>query len=182
MRVSTRVKPSRSSRREDGAADEARDGRRERSIRRDSSKQPHHPFSIFFFKALRNALAVARKTERLAVQKTYKLYVGGKFVRSESGRVAAARERGRRSWPIMRALRAKIFAMRCVAARKRFAGWAKQSAYLRGQILYRAAEMLEMRRPELEAEVARANGAKAKRDDETHARDRSAGALRGLDG
>lgn len=47
-----------------------------------------------------------------------------------------------------------------VAARSAFGGWAKQSAYLRGQILYRAAEMLEMRRSELEAELQRANGSR----------------------
>ncbi len=46
------------------------------------------------------------------------------------------------------------------AARKAQAGWSKTSAYLRGQILYRAAEMLEMRRPELEAELNRAAGKK----------------------
>ena len=53
----------------------------------------------------------------------------------------------------------KDFRDAVVAARAAFAGWAKQSAYLRGQILYRAAEMLETRRAELQNEVARSNGA-----------------------
>ncbi len=54
------------------------------------------------------------------------------------------------------------------AARKAFPGWAKQSAYLRGQILYRAAEMLETRRGELEAELLRATGTSLfRKNDET---------------
>ena len=60
------------------------------------------------------------------------------------------------------------------AARKAFGGWAKQSAYLRGQILYRAAEMLEMRRAELSAELSQFNGARKSRqaDEATLAIDR----------
>src|SRR4029077_15219198 len=53
----------------------------------------------------------------------------------------------------------KDFRDAVLAARNAFANWSKQSAYLRGQILYRAAEMLEMRRGELQSEVARVNGA-----------------------
>src|SRR3712207_8730792 len=47
-------------------------------------------------------------------------------------------------------------------------GWAKQSAYLRGQILYRAAEMLEMRQAELATEVARSDGARREKRSEEH--------------
>lgn len=114
-------------------------------------------FSVFFCNPLRNALAVPKKAERIEVQKTYKLFVGGKFIRSESGRVAPAESGGKVVANYARASR-KDFRDAVSAARKAFPGWAKQSAYLRGQILYRAAEMLEMRRPELEAEVARAAG------------------------
>ena len=104
----------------------------------------------------------------MRVQKTYKLYIGGKFVRSESGRVAAARD----SHEVVLAQYArasrKDFRDAVTAARKAFPGWAKQSAYLRGQILYRAAEMLEMRAGELTAELARANGVRnARHQDET---------------
>src|SRR5712691_3113413 len=102
-------------------------------------------------------LAVAKKEDRLRVQKTYKLFIGGKFVRSESGRVAPAASGGRVVANYSRASR-KDFRDAVVAARGALAGWSRQSAYPRGQILYRAAEMLEMRRPELEAEVARAGG------------------------
>jgi len=106
---------------------------------------------------VRNPPAVARKESRLAVQKTYKLFIGGKFVRSESGRVLPARNRGRLIANYSRASR-KDLRDAVAAARTAFAGWSEASAYLRGQILYRAAEMLEMRKGELEAELARALG------------------------
>ncbi len=102
---------------------------------------------------------MARKDARLQVQKTYKLFIGGKFVRSESGRVESAASGGQVLANYARASR-KDFRDAVGAARKAQAGWAKTSAYLRGQILYRAAEMLEMRRPELEAELARSAGKK----------------------
>lgn len=104
-------------------------------------------------------LAMAKKAERLAVQKTYKLYVGGKFVRSESGRVASATSNGRVLANFSRASR-KDLRDAVSAARAAFAGWSGTSAYLRGQILYRAAELLERRRAELEAELIRASGKK----------------------
>ncbi len=96
---------------------------------------------------------------RLAVQKTYKLYIGGKFVRGENGRVLAALDQ--RKGVLANFCRAskKDFRDAVGAARSAFGNWSKQSAYLRGQILYRAAEMLEMRRGELQEEVSRADGA-----------------------
>ena len=96
---------------QDGAADQATMAGDERSSRLFPSSFPQHPFSVSFFKRLRNAPAVARKEDRLRVQKTYKLFIGGKFVRSESGRVAPA-ERAAGSLPIIRAPRARIFATR----------------------------------------------------------------------
>ena len=111
---------------------------------------------------------MATKESRLAVQKTYKLYIGGKFARSESGRVAAARDP--KDGLLAQYARASRKDLRdaVVAARSAFGGWSKQSAYLRGQILYRAAEMLEMRRSELEAELLRANGSRLfSKSDET---------------
>ena len=100
---------------------------------------------------------MAKKEARLRVRKTYKLFIGGKFVRSESGRVAPAETGGRVMANFARASR-KDFRDAVVAARAAFEGWSQQSAYLRGQILYRAAEMLETRRPDLEAELTRASG------------------------
>src|SRR3981189_1078016 len=114
-------------------------------------------FTIFFFRRLRNRELVKHARSRLPVQKTYKLFIGGKFVRGESGRVVAAQ--GSNGEVVANFCRAskKDFREAVVAARAAFPNWSKQSAYLRGQILYRAAEMLEMRRGELENEVSRAN-------------------------
>ena len=78
---------------------------------------------------------------RVEVRKTYKMYVGGEFVRSESGRSFTAGEdvnvpRGSR-----KDLRDAI-----KAARAAFGGWSRRTAMNRGQVLYRAAEMLDGRR------------------------------------
>ena len=102
-----------------------------------------------------------KSRSRLPVQKTYKLYIGGKFVRGENGRVLPAQ--GRNGEVLANYCRAskKDFRDAVLAARAAFPNWSKQSAYLRGQILYRAAELLEMRRTELENELARANGTRA---------------------
>jgi acyl-CoA reductase-like NAD-dependent aldehyde dehydrogenase len=96
---------------------------------------------------------------RLPVQKTYKLFIGGKFVRGENGRVLPAIDEKRNVLANFCRASKKDFRDAVVAARAAFPNWSKQSAYLRGQILYRAAEMLETRRGELQDEVARANGA-----------------------
>lgn len=97
--------------------------------------------------------------ERLGVLKTYKLFIGGKFSRSESGRYLPAPAPGGRQ-PLANFCRASRKDLRdaVVAARKAFPGWSKNSAYLRGQILYRAAEMLEHRAGEMTAELRRAGG------------------------
>ena len=103
---------------------------------------------------LRPYLEVVEVTERLAVRKTYKLYIGGAFVRSESGRYDEA---GGVNFP--RASR-KDVRDAMAAARKAAGPWAARTAYNRGQILYRAAEALESRggaigvpRDEVEAAV-----------------------------
>jgi len=82
---------------------------------------------------------------RLDVRKTYKMLIGGAFVRSESGRALDVEAPGGR-WlgHVCRASR-KDFRNAVVAARKAAPGWAGTTAYLKGQILYRAAEMLEGR-------------------------------------
>ena len=84
-------------------------------------------------------------TERLAVRKTYKLWIGGAFVRSESGRYDRV---GATNIP--RASRKDI--RDAVAAARKAAGpWAARTSYNRGQILYRAAEALESRTEQLAA-------------------------------
>jgi len=99
-----------------------------------------------------------RASNRLAVRKTYKLFIGGKFVRSESGRVLTARSGNGNELDNFSHASRKDFRDAVVAARGAFEGWAKSSAYLRGQILYRAAEMLENRQDELTAELVRSLG------------------------
>src|SRR2546428_7939707 len=97
--------------------------------------------------------------KRLEVLKTYKLFIGGKFPRSESGRSLAARSLdGKEALANFSHASRKDFRDAVVAARAAQAGWAKASAYLRGQILYRAAEMLQQRAGELEHEIKRAAG------------------------
>jgi acyl-CoA reductase-like NAD-dependent aldehyde dehydrogenase len=100
---------------------------------------------------------------RIEVRKTYKLYVGGEFPRSESGRsylVAAAD-----GTPLANAVRASRKDLRDAvrAARKGFPGWSDRTAMNRGQILYRVAELMEGRREQFEAEVAQAEGLRADR-------------------
>lgn len=96
---------------------------------------------------------------RLDVHKTYKLYIGGKFVRSESGRYLPAQSASGAALDNVCHASRKDFRDAVVAARTAFAGWAKSSAYLRGQILYRAAEMLQNRAGELVNEITRSTGA-----------------------
>ena len=112
---------------------------------------------------MRNCPIMKPTRGRLQIQKTYKLYVGGKFVRGENGRVLPALDQHRRVLANFCRASKKDFRDAVAAARTAFPNWLKTSAYLRGQILYRAAEMLETRRPELENEVARVNGARSGR-------------------
>ncbi|HEY2614339.1 MAG TPA: aldehyde dehydrogenase family protein [Chthoniobacterales bacterium] len=107
---------------------------------------------------MRNPHLVAKNGTRLEVQKTYKLFIGGKFVRGENGRVVAARGSDRAFLANYCRASRKDFRDAVTAARNAFGTWSKQSAYLRGQILYRAAEMLEKRQGELRDELSRADG------------------------
>jgi acyl-CoA reductase-like NAD-dependent aldehyde dehydrogenase len=96
--------------------------------------------------------------DRLSVFKTYKLYVGGKFPRSESGRVYEVSDT-KGNWLANAPLSSRKDARDAVvAARKAFGGWSGATAYNRGQILYRVAEMLEGRREQFVREVADAEG------------------------
>jgi acyl-CoA reductase-like NAD-dependent aldehyde dehydrogenase len=95
---------------------------------------------------------------RLDVRKTYKLYIGGAFPRSESGRSYEVRSADGKS--VTNAVRASRKDVRdaVAAARKASGLWAGLTAYNRGQILYRIAEMMESRRSDLIDEVGRAEG------------------------
>ncbi|MDT3400358.1 aldehyde dehydrogenase family protein [Streptomyces sp. B1866] len=95
---------------------------------------------------------------RLGVLKTYKLFVGGAFPRSESGRVYEVTGSAG-GWLANAPLASRKDARDAVlAARKAFGRWSGATAYHRGQVLYRVAEMLEGRREQFAAEVAAAEG------------------------
>ena len=96
---------------------------------------------------------MATAADRVPVAKTYKIYIDGKFPRTESGRyIALTGKKGAVIANVCRGSR-KDFRNSVVAARKAQPGWAKVSAYLRGQILYRIAEMLEGRREQFISEL-----------------------------
>ena len=100
---------------------------------------------------------------RLDVRKTYKLYIGGKFPRSESGRsYEVVDSRGRFLANAAQGSR-KDARDAVVAARGAFAGWAGATAYNRGQVLYRIAEVMEGRRAQFVAEVRASEGVTERR-------------------
>ncbi|GGL29385.1 aldehyde dehydrogenase family protein [Phycicoccus endophyticus] len=107
--------------------------------------------------------------QRVDVRKTYKLYIGGKFPRSESGRSyeVLAAPAGRRGTPRFLANAAmgsrKDARDAVVAARKAQPGWAAATAYNRGQVLYRVAEVMEGRRAQLVQDVRDGEGLTAAR-------------------
>ncbi|MCH9695591.1 MAG: aldehyde dehydrogenase family protein [Gammaproteobacteria bacterium] len=98
--------------------------------------------------------------KRIAVAKTYKIYIGGKFPRTESGRYFPLEDKDGKVIANMCRGSRKDFRNAVVAARKAQSGWAKASAYLRGQILYRIAEMLEGRREQFIAELQQQGSSK----------------------
>ena len=109
-----------------------------------------------------NGLEKQAASKRLAVLKTYKIYIGGQFPRTESGRyyipVNAA---GKKLANVCLSSR-KDFRDAVVAARAAFGGWASRAAFNRGQILYRMAEMLEGRKAQFIEELMEQDSNKAK--------------------
>ena len=95
---------------------------------------------------------------RLDVKKTYKLYIGGEFPRSESGRSYVVNDaKGKFLANAAQASR-KDARDAVKAARAAFGGWSGRTAYNRGQVVYRIAEVLEGRRDQFEAELRSAEG------------------------
>lgn len=98
---------------------------------------------------------------RLGVRKTWKLFIGGAFPRTESGRFFQLRNgEGEVIANMSRASR-KDLRNAVAAARKALSGWSGRTAYNRGQILYRMAEMAEGRAEELIREIAATGGDRA---------------------
>jgi acyl-CoA reductase-like NAD-dependent aldehyde dehydrogenase len=98
----------------------------------------------------------------VAVSKTYKLFIGGAFPRSESGRTYQARD-NKGDFMANAALGSrKDLRDAVVAARRGYTAWSKATAYNRGQVIYRIAEMLEGRRTEFVELIMVSTGASTK--------------------
>lgn len=98
--------------------------------------------------------------DRLEVLKTYKLFIGGAFPRTESGRSMPLAKNGRMLAHLCLASR-KDLRDAVEAARKAFSGWSAATAYNRGQVIYRMAEMLEGKRAEFVELIKAVPGRKA---------------------
>jgi acyl-CoA reductase-like NAD-dependent aldehyde dehydrogenase len=98
---------------------------------------------------------------RLAIPKTYKLFIGGKFPRSESGRTTEVHTTSGEFLANVAKASRKDARDGVVAARGAFAGWSGATAYNRGQVLYRVAEMLEGRTDQFVTEIVGATGVTA---------------------
>lgn len=98
---------------------------------------------------------------RIDVRKTYKLYIGGAFPRSESGHSYEVLD-AKGKFVANAALASRKDVRDAVAAaRKAFGGWSSRTAYNRGQVLYRIAEVMEDRRPQFEEAVKQSEGGTA---------------------
>ena len=92
---------------------------------------------------------------RLEVLKTYKIYIGGQFPRTESGRYYTPKNKAGQALANVCLSSRKDFREAVVSARNAFGGWSAKAASNRGQILYRIAEMLEGRKAQFIAELVK---------------------------
>jgi acyl-CoA reductase-like NAD-dependent aldehyde dehydrogenase len=106
-----------------------------------------------------------RMSDRVGVLKTYKLFIGGAFPRSESGRTYEIRDASGAFLANAALASRKDARDAVVAARGAFAKWSSATAYNRGQILYRIAEMLEGRRAQFVEEVVHSENVKRRAAD-----------------
>ena len=102
-------------------------------------------------------------SDRVEVRKTYKLFVGGAFPRSESGRTYEVSDAGGRFLANAAKASRKDGRDAVLAARKSFGPWNAATAYNRGQVLYRIAEVMEGRRGQFIADVQAAEGLNEKK-------------------
>lgn len=113
-----------------------------------------------------NGLEKPASKKRLEVLKTYKIYIGGQFPRTESGRYyAPVNAEGKKLANVCLSSR-KDFRDAVVAARGAFGGWSGRAAFNRGQMLYRMAEMLEGRKAQFVEELIQQGSSKAKAEKE----------------
>jgi len=90
---------------------------------------------------------------RIEVLKTYKIYIGGQFPRTESGRYYSLTNKKKEPIANVSLSSRKDFRNAVVAARSAFGGWSSRAAFNRGQILYRVAEMMEGRKEQFITEL-----------------------------
>jgi len=108
-----------------------------------------------------NGLEKTSPKKRLEVLKTYKIYIGGQFPRTESGRYyIATNNKGEQLANVCLSSR-KDFRDAVVSARNAFKGWSARAAFNRGQILYRIAEMFEGRKAQFIEELVKQDASKA---------------------
>lgn len=119
-------------------------------------------------KANGHANGHSSKGDRLDVLKTYKIYIDGKFPRTESGRFYPLENSSGKTIANICLCSRKDFREAVVAARKSQPGWASKSAYNKGQILYRIAEMLEGRREQFINELKEQGSSNAQAEKETN--------------
>lgn len=111
-------------------------------------------------------MAITEK--RLEVLKTYKIYIGGQFPRTESGRYyIATNSKGEKLANVCLGSR-KDFRDAVVAARNAFGGWSGRAAFNRGQILYRIAEMLEGRKAQFIDELIKQDASRGQAENEVN--------------
>jgi acyl-CoA reductase-like NAD-dependent aldehyde dehydrogenase len=111
---------------------------------------------------------MATTEKRLEVLKTYKIYIGGQFPRTESGRYyIATNKKGENLANVCLGSR-KDFRDAVVAARNAFGSWSGRAAFNRGQILYRIAEMLEGRKAQFIDELMKQDSTKAQAENEVN--------------
>ena len=106
-----------------------------------------------------------RTEPRIDVRKTYKLYIGGAFPRSESGRSYVVNDSSGGFLANASQASRKDARDAVAAARKAFDGWSGRTPYNRGQVVYRVAEMLEGRRAQFVDEVQRSEGLSTRQAD-----------------
>lgn len=106
--------------------------------------------------------------ERLEILKTYKIYIGGQFPRTESGRYYTPLDKKGQPLANVCLSSRKDLRNAVVAARKAFGGWTERSAFNRSQICYRIAEMLEGRRDQFIAELVKQGSTAAKATQEVN--------------
>jgi len=108
-----------------------------------------------------NGLEKTSPKKRLEVLKNYKIYIGGQFPRTESGRYYIVTNNKGEQLANMCLSSRKDFRDAVVSARNAFKGWSARAAFNRGQILYRIAEMLEGRKAQFIEELAKQDVSKA---------------------